>query len=229
MKLSIIVPVHNEEKTVGLVLKKLRDLKLKNYSKEIVVVDDGSTDATKEIVSRFRGKISNFKIIKHRQNIGKGAAVRSGLEYIGGDYVLVQDADLEYDPASIPSLLAKMDKNVVVFGNRGTKRYPERGFHFVIGAKILTVLFNILYSQRLNDLYTGYKLFPAGIIKKISLESNGFEFEAEVACRLIKKGIRIIEVPIYYKPRNREQGKHIGYKDFFKGFIKILRLRLGGS
>lgn len=115
---------------------------------------------------------------------------------------------------------------MVVFGDRGTKRYPERGFHYVIGAKILTWTLNLLYGARLHDLYTGYKLIPSAIIKAINLEATGFEFEAEVSCKILKAGCKIIEVPINYKPRNKTDGKHIRFTDAIKGFWTIVKFRV---
>lgn len=233
MKLSVIIPAHNEDRTIKKVLDKVMQVDLGNWEGEIIVVDDGSTDKTKEILEELRASSLKSKklvtVLHHALNMGKGAAIRTALKKATGDYVLIQDADLEYDPTDMPRLLSGINSGNVVFGDRGTKRYPERGFHFVLGAKILTWMVNLLYKRRLYDLYTGYKLIPRRVLNTINLQSSGFEFEAEVTCKLIKKGLKIIEIPIRYQPRNKEQGKHIGYKDFVKGFFTILKLRFGSS
>jgi glycosyltransferase involved in cell wall biosynthesis len=228
MKLSILIPAHNEDRTIEKVLKKVMQVNLGKWEREIIVVDDGSTDKTKAILERFPAGLADkkkaVKILYHNKNQGKGAAIRTALLSATGNYVIIQDADLEYDPSDIPKLLSSAKTGVTVFGNRGVKRYPERGFHFVLGAKILTWTVNLLYGRRLYDLYTGYKLIPRKVLSSLRLQSNGFEFEAEVTCKLIKQGVNIIEIPIKYQPRNKVQGKHIGYKDFFKGFWTILKL-----
>ncbi len=230
MKLTIIIPAHNEERTIENVLIKVIEIDLETWQKEIIIVDDGSTDKTKKILERFRKSLAKSKkqitIVHHPINMGKGAAIKTALLSTTGDYVVIQDADAEYDPLDIPKLLMSVKTGVAIYGDRGIRRYPERGFHFVLGAKILTWMINALYLRNLNDLYTGYKLIPAPILKSLQLDGNGFEFEAEVSCKLIKKGLKIIEIPIKYQPRNKEQGKHINYKDFIKGFFVILKLRL---
>lgn len=230
MKLSIIIPVHNEDRTIEKVLEKVMQVDLRKWEREIIVVDDGSTDRTKEILEKFRKSLSKNRklltILHHPENKGKGAAIKTALKKATGDYVIIQDADSEYNPDDIPRLLSDAKAGIAVFGNRGVRRYPERGFHFVLGAKILTWIVNLLYRRRLYDLYTGYKLIPAKVLKSLDLQSNGFEFEAEVTCKLIKKGVNIVEIPIKYQPRNKEQGKHIGYTDFFKGLLMILKCRM---
>lgn len=235
MKVSIIVPIHNEEKTLENIIKKLVDIDLKPWIKEIIFINDGSTDRTVEILEKHFKKFNMSKVhllINHSRNRGKGAAIKSGLSQATGEYILIQDADLEYDPLDIPNLLKVIGKSslgekktgkLAVFGNRGVKRYPERGFHYVLGAKILTWTVDIIYRVNIHDLYTGYKLLPRELVKSFNLESTGFEFEAEVACKLIKSGCTIVEVPISYKPRSKKEGKHINYKDFFKGFVAILK------
>ncbi len=229
MKLSIIIPAHNEDRTIEKVLDKVMRVDLGKWTREIIVVNDGSTDRTKEVLEKFRQSLARNRklltILHHSENQGKGAAIKTALKKATGDYVIIQDADMEYDPSDIPRLLLGTKPGVAVFGDRGVLRYPERGFHFVLGAKILTWTVNLLFRRRLYDLYTGYKLIPLKELKSLHLQSNGFEFEAEVTCKLIKKGIKIIEIPIKYQPRNKEQGKHIGYTDFFKGLLMILKCR----
>lgn len=225
MKLSIIVPAHNEEKTLGSVLSDLLSLKLPDWEFEIVVVDDGSKDKTWSVAESFFS--SGVIGIKKPVNQGKGAAILEALKSISGDYVLIQDADGEYFPKNIPSLLQALgeSKTCVVFGNRGSEAYPERGVHYVWAAKLLTKIFNLLYGTKLSDLYTGYKLMPSKALKSLNLNSPGFEFEAEVAAKLCQKDFIFKEVFIDYKPRSKEQGKHIKFMDAFWGIKKMLEIK----
>lgn len=229
MKLTVIIPAHNEEKTIGQVLREVLALSVPGWSMEVIAVDDGSTDKTGEIADgfSFRGVVK----IKNPFNMGKGASVKNALRLASGDYVLIQDADGEYFTKDIPKLLSMVQENDIcaVFGSRGVKAYPERGFHYVIGAKILTWFFNLLYGQNLKDLYTGYKLLPLAALKSLGLSSKGFEFEAEVACRLALRGCKIREVAINFKPRSRKQGKHIRFIDAYKGLKKIFEIKIKNS
>lgn len=255
MKLSIIIPAHNEEATIGQVLEKVLNVNLGQWEKEIIAVDDGSTDSTGKIIEQWASLQSNdahCAALHHKTNLGKGAAIRAALKEVTGDYIIIQDADAEYDPGDIAKLLSVITPpfsissflnvslksnshqkegyekrgKIAVFGARGYKAYPERGFHYVIGAWMLTTFYNLLYNQRLTDLYTGYKLISSSIFKSLNIQSAGFEFEAEVACKLAKANVKIQEVSISYKPRNKSQGKHIGWIDAIKGFWKILRLKI---
>ncbi len=244
MTLTIIIPAHNEEKTIAEVLRRVLKVDLGEWQKEIIVVNDGSTDKTGKIIN----KIFGIRPVHHKINLGKGSAIQTGLKTAKGDYVLIQDADLEYFPEDIPKLLLVLSNpfpfdyrsgqalnpspqqgreivEVAVFGKRGFKAYPERGFHYVVGAWMLTTCYNLLYGQKLTDLYTGYKLIPSHIFKTLNIQSKGFEFEAEVSCKLAKRGVIIKEVPINYQPRNKDQGKHIRFVDAIKGFWKIIKLR----
>lgn len=233
MKLSIIIPAHNEESTIEQMLYKVLSVDLGDWQKEIIVVNDGSTDKTKGIIQRWESSLREnshliTRVIHHPVNLGKGAGIKSALERVSGDYVIIQDADLEYDPGDIPDLLSLISdaEQAVVFGKRGYGACPERGFHYVVGAWMLTAVYNFLFGQKLTDLYTCYKLIPAEALKSLNIQSAGFEFEAEVACKLAKLGYKIVEMPIHYRPRNKSQGKHIGLNDFFKGFWAILKYRV---
>ena len=240
MRLTIIIPAHNEEATIGQVVDKVFRVDLvprlglgllSRWEKEVIVINDGSSDSTKSILSHISPKFdgrTQMAILHHEKNLCKGAAIQTGLKRASGDYVIIQDADAEYDPSDIPnllSLIANQKNQIAVFGKRGYKAYPERGFHYVIGAWMLTTFYNILYHQNLTDLYTGYKLIPTLVFKSLNIQSKGFEFEAEVACKLAKRGVIIKEIPIHYQPRNKNQGKNIRFKDAVKGFWKILILR----
>lgn len=229
MKLTIIVPVHNEAKTLPEVLRRLQDVNLPNVQKEIIAVNDGSTDNSGEMLNELANRYG-FKALHHLTNFGKGKAIATALKSATGDYVLIQDADLEYDPGDIPNLLSLIlngeEKVAAVFGARGTKRYPERGFHYVVGAKLLTWAFNVVFGTHLTDLYTGYKLVKAAYIKDISYKSQGFEIEVEIAATIVKKGGTIKEASIRYNPRNKDQGKHIKFWDAWRGFAAIIKMKL---
>ncbi len=230
MKLSIIIPVFNEEKTIKEVIDKLLKVKLP-YQKEIIVVDDGSTDATASEIKNLKFKIKNLKVVNHKINQGKGAAVRTGIDAATGDYILIQDADLEYNPAEIPKLLSPLLKlttnnkrqttNYAVYGSRFMSRYAQIPYLYLLGNKFLTWITNVLYGTRLTDMETGYKLLPASVFKKIKLTGKRFEIEPEITVRLIKNSIPIIEVPISYKGRNHLSGKKLTLKDAFSA-VKVL-------
>lgn len=225
MKLSIIIPAHNEGRYIEEILRRVSNINL-NIKKEIVVIDDGSTDATSKILETLKEKY-NLKLLRHEKNLGKGRAIRTALGVITGDLVIIQDADLEYPPEDMPKLLAAMNKKVVaVYGSRSARKWPKFGFHYVLGAKILTLMINVLYGAKLTDVYTGYKLFNLDKINVDllkNLKSEGFEFEAEVTCKILQNKGKIVEVPINYNPRNKEEGKHIGFKDAVLGFFTILK------
>ncbi len=227
MKLSIIIPAHNEQATIQVLIAKVLAVPLGGWDKEIIAVNDGSSDATGDILNKLKLTHPELLIISHPKNLGKGAAIKTALKEAGGDYIIIQDADGEYDPSDIPALLGALEENYrIIVGNCGIKHYPERGFHYVIGAKLLTWAVNLLFFARLEDLYTGYKLIPANIIKSLNIQSAGFEFEAEVACKILKQGLKIKEVSINYLPRSKQQGKHIRFKDAIVGFWTILKYRI---
>jgi glycosyltransferase involved in cell wall biosynthesis len=225
MKLSIIIPAHNEEMFIAETLKRISDLNLP-YEKEVLVVDDGSTDQTFEILSKLKG----IRILRHGKNLGKGAAIKTGIQASTGGWIIIQDADLEYNPENIPALLNVMSADTsAVYGKRSSKVWPKRGLHYVLGAKMLTYTINILFEASLSDAYTGYKLFNLKKVPRdlfLNLESSGFEFEAEITCKILSaKGI-ITEVPISYIPRSKKEGKHITWWDGLKGLWEIFKLRL---
>ena len=226
-KLSIIIPVLNEEKTVETVLKKINELVIPEWERQIIVVDDGSQDSSKARVqnAKFQFKIQNLIILAHDTSQGKGAAIKTALGSVTGNYVIIQDADLEYDPQEIPALIKEIsDANCsVVYGSRNL--HPDRrGYlHYVLGAAFLTWFVNALCHSRLTDAYTGYKLIPTALLRSINLVSRGFEFEAEVTVKILKKGIKIKEIPIRYYPRKFSEGKKIKFTDGFRGLASIIK------
>ena len=226
-RLTVIIPVYNEEKTIAQVLARVAALNFLGWQKEIIVVDDGSRDNSKVKTQNAKQqyKIQNLQILEHEKNQGKGAAIKTGLKHATGEAVVIQDADLEYDPAEIQSLLSEFDGRTAIYGSRNL--HPERrGYpHYVLGVWLLTQLINLLYRANLTDAYTGYKLFPLSLLKSLDIESHGFEFEAEVTCKILKSGYNIKEVPIRYFPRKFTEGKKIRFEDGLIGIWTILKNR----
>lgn len=228
-KLSVIIPVYNEEKTIELVLQRVSGQEISGWEKEVIVVDDGSTDATASEISSTKFQIPNLKIIRHERNQGKGAAVRTGIAAATGDAVIIQDADLEYDPQDWPQLLFALENDpgvVAVFGSRELQKNHRSYFSYVLGVRLLNFMVNFLFATTLTDVYTGYKLFRTDFLKALPLESRGFEIEAELTCRVLKRGGRIKEVAISYSPRSFQEGKKIRGVDGLRGLWTILGVYL---
>lgn len=235
MKLSIIIPVFNEEKTIREVLQRIVGLVLPHAEKEIIVVDDGSKDNTAGIIKGFIKNKKNIQFFK-QQNMGKGAAVRSGILHATGDYIIIQDADLEYDPLDIIKMLdiVQQKKADVVYGTR-LKRPPhfkkeERSSQFLlhyVGNKFLSLVTSVLYGQWITDMETCYKLFPRSAVEKMTLTARGFEFEPEITAKLMKAGFTIYEVPIQTKPRSYTEGKKLNtFHDGRKALWTLLKYRI---
>lgn len=222
MKLSVIVPVFNEEKTVGKMLSKL--IKVADVY-EVIVVDDGSSDnSAKEINKITSKKIQLFS----KKNGGKGSAIRFGLTKVSGSHVLIQDADLEYDPEDILILTepVKKGKAEVVYGSRFLGPHLNLLYWHRVGNGLLNFLINILFNTTLSDMETCYKLISTEQLRAIKLQANAFDIEPEITCRLLKRGIRIYEVPISYVGRDHSQGKKITWRDGFAAVWVILRERI---
>ncbi len=220
--LSIIVPTYNEEKTIEVIINKVINLPIE---KEIIVVNDCSNDRTAEILRSFSS--TNLKVIHHVSRRGKGAAVRTGLENAMGEFIIFQDADLEYDPNDYFRLLEAINNQGVdiVLGARFTKEYYGRLIP-KMGNRFLTKLFNMLFAVKLNDCFSCYKLMRRESMLGLGLESNGFDIEIEILTKAIKKGMRMLEVPVSYNPRSYREGKKIRICDGFWVIIRMLHFRL---
>ena len=224
MKLSVIIPVYNEVKTINEIIRRVKATGLVD---EILVVDDGSTDGSRDILTNLSDRES-VKVIYHESNQGKGKAVRTGFQNASGDLLLIQDADLEYDPREYPVLLRPIQEGIadVVFGSRflGAGRRPVL-FWNMVANKILTLVTNILYNNILTDMETGYKLFRREIVQNMTLHARGFDFEPEFTAKILKRKVRIYEVPITFNPRDYSEGKKIKMKDAFIAMWALFKYR----
>jgi len=224
MLLSIIIPAFNEAAFLPEVIRRVEETP---YDKEIIIVDDGSTDDTREYL---KGLVSEgIKVIVHEKNMGKGAAMRTGIAVASGDVVIVQDADLEYDPKDYPVLLEPImqGKADVVYGSRFLGG-PHRVLFFwhSVGNSLITLISNMFTDLNLTDMETGYKAFRKKVFDTITIESNRFGFEPEITAKVAKKGFRIYEVPISYSGRSYQEGKKITWKDGFKAIFTVLKYNL---
>ncbi len=224
MKLTVLMPVYNEIDTVEEIIKRVQATGLAD---EILLVDDGSVDGTRDILKELDGQDA-IKVFYHERNQGKGAAVRTGIKNATGDVLLIQDADLEYDPRDYPKLLQPLEEGMadVVYGSRflGAPRRVAMFWHMVAN-KLLTLMTNVLYDTILTDMETGYKVFRRQIVEDIPLHARRFEFEPEFTAKILKRGVRIFEVPITFNPRDYDEGKKIGMSDAFEAIWALLKYR----
>jgi glycosyltransferase involved in cell wall biosynthesis len=224
MKLSIIIPVYNEVESIQVILKRVQE---QNLAHEIVVVDDGSKDGTRDVLQTLDGK-DGIRVILHEKNKGKGAAVRTGMAAAVGDVMIIQDADLEYDPRDIPSLLQPIEEGVadVVYGSRFLGRaHRVTMFWHQVANKMLTFMTNILYNTILTDMETGYKVFRRDVLNGMILRANSFDFEPEFTAKILKRKFRIFEVPITFNPREYSEGKKIKLHDAFQAVWTLFKYR----
>ncbi len=223
-KITILIPVYNEVNTLEEILNKVENTDFCGLEKEIILIDDCSTDGTKEIYSKFP-----YKVLYHNVNKGKGAALRTGFKEANGDIIIIQDADLEYDPRDYKELIRLVleDKADVVYGTRLTGVKPSRAFmfHHLLGNKFLTFVTNLLYCTTLTDMETCYKCFRADFIKDIKIHSNRFDFEPEITAKILKKGARLYELPISYYGREYKEGKKITWKDGIYALWTLIKYR----
>ncbi len=229
MKLTIIIPVYNEDKSVKEVIKKVRKQKLTDFEKEIIVVNDCSTDDTKKILDNLSDK--SIIVINHKRNLGKGAALRTGFRKATGDIILIQDADMEYDPKEYPKLLKPIlnGETKVVYGSRIKairKNFDKMIKLHYFGNVFLTLTTNVLYGTKITDMETGYKVFRREVIENIKLRSQRFDFEPEITAKILKKGYKIYEVPIDFFGRKFEEGKKITWRDGIKAAYCLFKYRL---
>ncbi len=224
LKLSVIIPCYNEKNTIEEIIRRVRAVALAH---EIIVVDDGSTDGTRDTLARIDCG-TDLRVILHERNQGKGAAVRTGFKAAVGDVLLIQDADLEYDPREYHTLLKPIEEGIskVVYGSRFLGG-PRKAMFFwnMIANRSLTLLTNVLYNSILSDMETCYKVFTADIMRDIPLRSRRFDFEPEVTAKVLKRGYRIYEVPISYNGREWTEGKKISWKDGVIAFWTLIRYR----
>ena len=229
-KLSVIVPVYNERNTVVEVLRRMRAVELPDgIDREIIVVDDGSSDGTRDVLNQLSD--STVRIILHEHNRGKGAAVRTGIEVASGDYVLIQDADLEYDPEDWPKLVAPVMRGRarVVYGSRFTGERRNMLFLHWIGNRMLSFVTNVLYNTTLSDMETCYKLVDHQLLLDLELRCNRFDIEPEITAKILKRRIRIYEVPISYTGREPHEGKKITWRDGFGALVALVKYRFVNS
>ncbi len=235
-KLSIVIPAYNEERFIGELLEKIVgvDTESIGYCKEVVVVDDGSSDNTAAIVSRY-----TWVTLVKQNNQGKGAAVRNGIYHSTGDYLLVQDADLEYDPEDYKVMLTELNRQsgaVAIYGSRTMgmsaghplfkSKHKEQGFGQWLAGRVLSLWAWLLFGKYISDTLTAYKLYPNLILKNLPIVTNGFETDHELTCKLIKHGVQIVEVPISYSPRSVAEGKKIKARDGVIALWTFLRFRI---
>ncbi len=224
MKITVIIPAFNEKNTIQEIVRRVQAMKMVD---EIIIVDDGSTDGTRDLISNMDGK-NNVRIILHEKNQGKGAAVRTGISAATGEVLMIQDADLEYDPREYPNLMKPIEEGMadVVYGSRFLGA-PHRAILFwnMVANKLLTLMTNILYNNILTDMETGYKVFKREVVADMKIHAKRFDFEPEFTAKILKKNVRIFEVPITFNPRDYSEGKKIKMRDAFEAVWTLIKYR----
>ena len=224
-KLSVIVPVYDERNTLQEIVRRMRAVELP-VDLEVVIVDDGSTDGTRKILPQLED--STVRVLLHPENRGKGAAIRTGLEAVTGDLVLIQDADLEYDPEDWPRLLHPVlrGKATVVYGSRFTGERRNMLFWHWVGNRFLSLVTNVLYNTTLSDMETCYKLVDRSLMDDLALRADKFDLEPEITAKILRRGVRIYEVPISYAGREFHEGKKITWRDGFSALWTLVKFRV---
>jgi glycosyltransferase involved in cell wall biosynthesis len=223
VEISVIIPVYNERGTIAEVIRRVQE---QPFEKEIIVVDDCSTDGTRDLLQETKWP-DNVHVLYHRKNRGKGAAIRTALDAVLKDIIIIQDADLEYNPNDFAIVLKPILDGVadVVYGSRFLGIHRSFMLHHYVGNKLLTLTTNLLYNNMLTDMETGYKAFRAPVLKGVRIRSNRFDFEPEITAKVLKRGYRIYEVPIYYAGRDYSEGKKITWRDGFSALWALIRFR----
>jgi glycosyltransferase involved in cell wall biosynthesis len=228
VRVSFLVPAYNEAATIGEVLDRIDALGL---DRQVIVVDDGSTDGTADLLERRRATAPDLVVVR-QPNRGKGAAVRAGIPHVDGDIVVIQDADMEYDPADVPGLVEPIQRGVadVVFGSRLSGGRPQRAYLFwhLVGNRFLSLVTNVLFNTTLSDMETGYKAFRADVLRSLELREDDFGIEPEITGQVCKRKLRVYELPIAYYGRTYAEGKKITWRDGVKALLVLLRVRLTG-
>jgi glycosyltransferase involved in cell wall biosynthesis len=225
MKLSVVIPVYNEKNTLGRILDQV--MAVPGIEKEVVIVDDASTDGSTDIIKNLQLKYPEIKTFFKTVNKGKGDTLKVGFGMTTGDYVIVQDADLEYDPNDYTKLLAELQagKVDVVYGSRFSGNYEDMSNLHYFGNKMLTLVTNLLFGVLLTDMETCYKLMPGDFVRKLDIKSPRFDFEPEITAKILKSGLRIKEVPISYRGRSHDEGKKITWKDGFAALLTLIKFK----
>ena len=227
MRVSFIVPAYNEAATIAEVLDRVEALDL---DKQVIVVDDGSTDETPRLLEPWAGR--NGTVVLRQENRGKGAAIRAAIPHLDGEITVIQDADLEYDPAEVPGLIEPIERGAadVVYGSRLSGGRPQRAYLFwhLLGNRFLSLLTNVLYNTTLSDMETGYKAFRTDVLRSLDLHEDDFAIEPEITAKVCKRNLRIYELPISYYGRTYAEGKKITWRDGLKAIVVLFRVRLRG-
>jgi glycosyltransferase involved in cell wall biosynthesis len=227
VRVSFVIPAYNEAETIVEVLDRIEALGL---DRQIIVVDDGSSDDTAALAERW-SKVREGVVIVRQPNGGKGTAIRSGLPHVDGEVVVIQDADMEYDPADVPALIEPIERGVadVVYGSRLTGGRPQRAYLFwhLVGNRALSLLTGVLYNTTLSDMETGYKALRADVMRTLELREDDFAIEPEITAQVCKRHLRVYELPIAYYGRTYAEGKKITWRDGFKAVWVLLRIRVG--
>ena len=228
MRVSFVIPAYNEAETIGEVLDRIDALAL---DRQIVVVDDGSVDATADVVERWAAARDGVVLVRQR-NGGKGAAVRAAVPHVDGDIAVIQDADMEYDPADVPALIEPIERGVadVVYGSRLSGGRPQRAYLFwhLVGNKALSLLTGVLFNTTLSDMETGYKALRADVLRSLDLRESDFAIEPEITAKVCKQKLRVYELPIAYYGRTYAEGKKITWRDGVKAVWVLFRVRVRG-